>query len=78
MKNLEKVTAIGAARKASGLYQQECADAMHISLPTYRNIELEDEEKLTLGNLKSILPYMNNISRKIMRDRVDEIFLSCE
>ena len=75
---MEKITAIGAARKASGLYQQECADAMQISLPTYRNIELEDEDRLTLGNLKSILPHMNSISRKIMRDRVDEIFLASE
>ena len=75
---MEKVTAIGAARKASGLYQQECADYMEISLPTYRNLELENEDKLTLGNLKSILPHMNGISRKIMRDRVDEIFLPYE
>ena len=75
---MERVTSIGAARKASGLYQQECADAMHISLPTYRNIELVDEDKMTLGNLKSILPHMNGISRKIMRDRVDSIFLPYE
>jgi len=75
---LEKITAMCAARKASGLTQQDCVDAMGISLPTYRNIEIEDENKLTLGNLKSILPHMNGISRKIMRDRVDEIFLSCE
>ena len=75
---MEKVTAIGAARKASGLFQQECADAMHISLPTYRNLELVDEDKLTLGNIASILPHMNSISRKIMRDRVDEIFLPYE
>lgn len=75
---MEKVTAIGAARKASGLYQQECADAMSISLPTYRNMELEDEDKLTLGNLKSILPHLNTISVKIMRDRVNEIFLPYE
>ena len=75
---MEKITSIGAARKASGLTQQDCVEAMKISLPTYRNIELEDEDKLTLGNLKSILPHMNGISRKIMRDRVEEIFLSCE
>lgn len=75
---MEKITSICAARKASGLTQQECVDAMRISLPTYRNIETIDEDKLTLGNLKSILPHMNGISRKIMRDKVEEIFLSCE
>lgn len=75
---MEKITSICAARKASGLTQQECIDAMRISLPTYRNIETIDEDKLTLGNLKSILPLMNGISRKIMRDKVEEIFLSCE
>ncbi len=51
---------------------------MHISLPTYRNLELKDEDKLTLENLKSILPHMNGISRKIMRDKVDQIFLPYE
>lgn len=51
---------------------------MGISLPTYRKIELEDESMLTLGELESILPHMNGIGRKIMRDRVDQIFLACE
>lgn len=75
---MEQITAICAARKASGLYQQDCASAMGISLPTYRKIELEDENALTLGELESILPHMNGISRKIMRDRVDSIFLPYE
>lgn len=71
---MEKVTALGAARRASGLYQQECAEAMGISLPTYRRIELEDEQDLTLGMVKSIIPHMNEISVRIMRDMVDDIF----
>lgn len=75
---MEKVTSIGAARKASGLYQQECAEYMSISLPTYRNMELGDENKMTLGNLAAILPHLNTIGVKIMRDKVDAIFLPYE
>ena len=71
---MDRVTALGAARRASGLYQQECADAMGISLPTYRRIETDGGDDLTLGMVRSILPHMNDISVRIMRDMVEELF----
>lgn len=71
---MEVVTRACAARKSSGLKMQECADIMGISLPTYRKIE-DNDRGLSLGNIEDILPHMNDISRKILKDRVDEIFL---
>lgn len=74
---MEVVTSASAARKSSGLTMQECADIMGMSLPTYRKIE-EDDSNMSLGNIESILPHMNDISRKILKDRINEIFLRLE
>lgn len=71
---MEVVTSASAARKSSGLTMQECADIMGMSLPTYRKIE-EDDCNMSLGNIADILPHMNDISRKILKDRVEQIFL---
>lgn len=71
---MDVVTSACAARKSSGLKMQDCADILGISLPTYRKIE-DNDRGLSLGNIEDILPHMNDISRKILKDRVDEIFL---
>lgn len=71
---METVTSVCAARKSSGLYQQECAEIMKVSIPTFRNIE-QDDSLMTLGQIQMILPHLNQISVKILKDRVDDIFL---
>lgn len=71
---MEKVTSISAARKSSGLYQHECAEIMGVSIPTYRNIE-QDDSLMTISQLEAILPHLNSISVKILKDRVEDIFL---
>ncbi len=74
---MEKVTNLLAARKSSGMSQQEFADEMGISLPTYRKTE-GNNDLLTIGGIKAVLPKMNKISIGIMRDYVTEIFLPYE
>lgn len=72
---MENVTALSAARKSSGLLKKDCAEMFDISLPTYGNIE-DNDDLMTLGQIKTMLPHLNDISRKILKDRVDEIFLT--
>ena len=74
---MEKITNLLAARKSSGMSQQEFADEMGISLPTYRKME-GNNDLLTIGGMKAILPKMNTISIGIMRDYIAEIFLPYE
>lgn len=74
---MENVTNLLAARKSSGMSQQEFADEMGISLPTYRKVE-GNNDLMTIGGIKAVLPKMNKISIGIMRDYVVEIFLPYE
>lgn len=74
---MESVTSLGAARRASGLYMQDCADIFDVSLPTYRNIE-RDDSLLTLAQLEALLPHLNNISVGILKERVEGLFLTRE
>lgn len=71
---MERITALVAARKSSGLSQDDCIKAMDISLPTFRKME-KDNDLMTIGQMKSLLPSMNSISVKIMHDYIMEIFL---
>ncbi len=73
----EKVTAIMAARKSSGITQIEAADMMDLSVGTYRTRE-GNPDMLTIGDIKSIVPCMNGISKGIMKDWLDSIFLAEE
>lgn len=73
----EKVTAIMAARKSSGITQHAAADMMNLSVGTYRARE-GNPDMLTVGDIKSIVPSMNVISKKIMKDWLDSIFLAKE
>lgn len=73
----EKVTAIMAARKSSGITQIEAADMMNLSVGTYR-VRESNPDMLTIGDVKSIVPHMNGISKGIMKDWMDSIFLAEE
>lgn len=77
MSNTEHVTSICAARKSSGLYQQECAEIIGVSVPTFRNIE-QDDGLMTINQIEALLPHLNKISVKIIRDRLEDIFLKYE
>lgn len=70
----EQVTAIMAARKSSGITQAEAARIMGISMNTYRARE-SDPDQLTIGDIKAAVKHMNGISKSILQDWVDSIFL---
>lgn len=70
----EKVTAIMAARKSSGITQAEAAKFMGISMNTYRARE-SDPDQLTIGDIKAAVKHMNGISKSILRGWVDSIFV---
>ena len=74
---MDSVTSLYAARMSSGLYMQECAEIMSVSLPTYRNIE-KDDRLMTIGQVEDLLPHLNSISKGILKERVENIFLQEE
>ncbi len=69
----EKVTAVMAARKSSGLTQDEAARITGLAKGTFRARE-SNPDQLTVGDMRALSHSMNGISKKIMRDWVDSIF----
>ncbi len=74
---MEKVTKLSAARKSSGIYQQEAADIIGVSLPTYRNAE-QDNDLIRIGDIKKLVPHLNEVSVGIVHSLLDDIFLKSE
>lgn len=69
---MEIVTDVSAARKSSGLYQQETADILEVSLPTFRKIEA-NTDLVSIGHIKKLAPHLNDTSKKILSDMLHEV-----
>lgn len=65
-----------AARRASGLTQEDAARACGISKATYVNREKTDADQFRLLELRGLYLALNQTGKPILVDAVQDIFLS--